>query len=777
GAIRRELPDTRGATDILVDDAGLVCCRVLDVDGRQETRIAELDRASGQKRWSRTVPRVQAPCFALGRNAVVYHEGGAVVCLNRQDGAESWRTPEPPLPAGQRRGGRMMLVTGDTVVLCDAKEIRALTLGNGVQRWAAPSGQGAMQATDLFAANGRVWHALAGGLIAGYDLATGALRETIDPRAVDSPGHHLRCYPAKATERYLITQFRGIEFISIQGETHSQNDWVRGPCTYGVMPANGLLYVPPHPCFCYGDAMMIAFNAYQTADERALAAIGVESQGGDLETGPAYARPPTAAHTDGDWPAYRHDPRRSGATPAAVAPGAGQRWRTVLGGRLTPPIAAMGMVYLAAKDEHAICALRLDTGELAWRYQADGPIDSPPAVDGDRLLFGSADGCLTCLEAATGTLAWRRRLAPEDRLMVSFGALESVWRVHGSPLIRDGMAYTMAGRSSFLDGGLFVYALDARTGEIRHRARYHTLSETREDAADGDLLPAFSIEGARSDILVAEGDRIYLNQTTFTPDLKILDSPYIPEPEVADTRTMDLDEAPYVDPGVFRINWRGTDYADTETQTSIGVKRGPMGERRTGLHLLTKSGFLDDSYYNRTYWMYASVWPGFQHAILAPKSGQLLVVGSDRTIAMKAYNARYVLSPKYTPGKGYLLVADRNDNEPVLDARSWGRDKGMGFTRAQPPLWHRWVPVRVRAMVLAGNTLFAAGPPDVIPEDDPTAAWRGRTDGRFLALSADSGETLGESVIPETPVFDGLIATRGCLLMVTEQGSVLCFGK
>ena len=778
GAIRRELKGTQGATDLLVDDGGLVCSRVV-VDGRKRsTVITNIDLGSGKVRWTTTVPRIQSPCLALHPAAVIYHSGQAVVCLDRHTGEEMWRAPDPTTQGKKGRGGKMLLIAQDAVVIGDGRQIRSLAKASGNQLWAAPSGQGAMRSSDLFYSNGKIWHAVRGGLIAGYDLATGAKTATVDPRSVNSRGHHLRCYRAKATKRFLITQFRGVEFISLEGKPHTQNDWVRGPCTYGVMPANGLLYVPPHPCFCYGGAMMTAFNAYSTASDAALDGIGRAVPYGDLEKGLAFSKPKTENQppkTSTGWPAYRHDAMRSGATPSGVGAKPAPRWKTSLGGRLSPPVAARGMLYTSVKDEHSVCAIRTEMGDVAWRVYADAPVDSPPAVYQRWVLFGSADGRLYCLDAATGALAWRRRLAPAVRFMLSFGALESVWRVHGSPLIRDGIAYVTAGRSSFLDGGLFIYSIDVATGEIKHRTRYHTLSDTREDAADGDLLPAFSIEGARSDILVSQGGFIYLNQIKFTPDLKLVDSAYLRETDVATVRTMRLDEADYVDRSVFRLAWRGKRYGDSETQASIGVKRGPMGERHTGLHLFTKSGFLDDSWYNRTYWMYSETWPGFQHAILAPKAGQLLVIGKELTIAVKAYNSRYVLSPKYTPGKGHLLIADRNDDEPILDARSWGRDKGMGFTRSRPPVWHRWVPVRVRAMTLAGDTLFIAGPPDVIKEDDPMAAWRGRTDSRLLAFSATSGDSLAKLTTTDTPVFDGMIAADGKLFLVTEQGSVLCF--
>ena len=88
-------------------------------------------------------------------------------------------------------------------------------------------------------------------MIAGYDVKTGKKAKTLDASSVQSQGHHLRCYRAKATENFLITQFRGVEFLSLGGESHNQNDWLRGTCTYGIMPANGFLYALPTPASAF----------------------------------------------------------------------------------------------------------------------------------------------------------------------------------------------------------------------------------------------------------------------------------------------------------------------------------------------------------------------------------------------------------------------------------------------------------------------------------------------------------------------------------------------
>jgi hypothetical protein len=197
-----------------------------------------------------------------------------------------------------------------------------------------------------------------------------------------------------------------------------------------------------------------------------------------------------------------------------------------------------------------------------------------------------------------------------------------------------------------------------------------------------------------------------------------------------------------------------------------------------GRHVLTTGGFLDDSWFNRTFWMYADTWPGYYLAHRGAKTGHLLVVGPEKTYAVQAYPSRNLQSPLFTPGtRGYLLFADTNDHQPVLDHRTRGTTKGWGFTRGKPPVWHDWVPVRIRAMVLAGKRLFVAGPPDVVDPDDPMAAFEGRKGAVLHARSAADGKVLAERKLDAPPVFDGLIAAAGRLFMCTTNGRVVCLGE
>ena len=112
--------------------------------------------------------------------------------------------------------------------------------------------------------------------------------------------------------------------------------------------------------------------------------------------------------------------------------------------------------------------------------------------------------------------------------------------------------------------------------------------------------------------------------------------------------------------------------------------------------------------------------------------------------------------------------------EPVLDSRTRGTTKGWGFTRKEPPVWHRWVPVRIRAMVLAGPHLYTAGPPDVVNLDDPMAAFEGRQGAILRVHAARGGRLLAERALDAAPVFDGLVAASGCLFLSATNGRLFC---
>ena len=751
---------TERADEILVQDGRLYLC-IRQADEAAEAPlskkarrgqpagtaavVAACDAASGQRLWM-TEPSVIAPLsLAVAGQSIVFQTQNAVVCLDRDSGQQRWRADSGP--AGT-------LVVHDEVILhANQKQLIALAAADGKPLWTLPGakGFGAVNPPDLFVADGLVWYASGTPEIeslTGYDLRTGQPARTVEVGPLATRGHHARCYRSKATDEFLLLPKRGVEFISLQGEPHSRNNWVRGACRYGVLPCNGLLYSPPHPCFCYAGVKLGGFLALAPANTQA----GTDreaAQGERLERGPAYGEMPSPAseNRDGlDWPMYRHDAKRSGSTAAGVGTALAPAWDMPLGGRLTQPVVAEGRVFVARIDAGQVCCLDADTGKRLWDFVCGGRVDSSPTYYQGRLIFGSADGSVYCLRANDGELAWRFQAAPQDRCVVAYGQVESAWPVHGSVLLLNDTLYFTAGRSSFLDGGLLLYGLDPRTGQQRYATR---LDGPHPDVSQLDEN-AYAMEGAKSDILVSDGQLLYLYHNVFNAQLERQPTPVLGEP---------------------------------------GVRN--LGERQFGEHLFANAGFLDDSWFSRNQWMLGDQWTAFNFAHQAPKEGELVVFDDEHTYAVKCFVRRNVLSPLFFPATdGYFLVADSNAARPVVvnprqqpDWLRWLPQEGelqkcwnldVGFARAEPPQWMTNTPVRIRALVRTADALFAAGPPDVCDPADPLAGLEGRRGAVLLAFDPNDGKKTLEIRLEAPPVFDGLMAARGRLYLSTVDGQVSC---
>jgi outer membrane protein assembly factor BamB len=733
------------------------------------SRLIAIQGDTGAVRWSKEAKTISPLQLAIDGGRVVYQAGSTLTALSLADSRPQWSVNDVP-------GKARTLIGHDGVVLLYAQntlEARDAASGDLLWRQEVPPSTGG-ESQDLFVASGIVWRGMvcvdenekpvgksAGAMAIGFDLRTGQEKKRIVVPDLRSPEHHHRCYRNKATERYLISGMEGAEFMDLVGDNHGQNNWLRGACKLGVMPCNGLLYVPADQCFCQPGAKLLGFAAVAPQSSSRQQPLPDDQR---LERGPAWEQATdleskiqnlkSKIPSPDDWPTFRHDSGRHGSTPSVVEPQVALKWQTKLGGRLTAPVAAGGRVYVALADAHTIVALDAKTGKPVWKYVAGGRIDSPPTIHEGLVLFGCADGRVSCLRADDAALVWRFLAAPLDCRIGCFDQLESAWPVHGSVLVRDGVAYVTAGRSTYLDGGIRVYALDPKTGKVLHQTVLEGPFPDIKTARD----VAFYVLGANSDVLVSEGDHVYLRQKKLTPDLREVEVPVL----------------------------------------------SSKGEQDVGRHVFSTAGLLDDSWYNRTFWMYAKRWPGFQLVNQAPKSGQLLVVDDEHTYAVQPFYRRNVHSLMFFPAKqGYLLYADRNDNEPQivgepgarkpvewlpqshiprdgnpgLDSPAFGLDKMIGYTRAEPPRWAKFFPIRIRAMVKAGPTLFIAGPPDELDAADPYAAFEGRRGARLAAVSAAGGTELAKIDLESPPVFDGLIAASGRLYVCLEDGTLACLGQ
>ncbi len=550
------------------------------------------DAVTGERLWQRETVCVPLTLSASGDRAF-YHDGGKIVCVGLASGNVAWSSQ----PVQRRRempfhfGPKLVIERGVVLFAGGDRMMTAWDAATGTKLWTKPHARGGYRSPeDVLVVDGVVWSAPTSsgrdsGTWTGRDLQTGEVKIEFPPN-VETYWFHHRCYIAKATDRFLLPSRTGIEFVDYENKDWNINHWVRGGCLYGVMPCNGMIYAPPHNCACYPEAKLYGFNAL--APPRSVP----ESRSDDerLERGPERdgGRSFGGTALEQEWPTYRHDSARSGSTPSAVPAELKTAWEIEFGGRVSAPTVAGGRLFVAEVDGHTVHAVDASSGEKLWSYTAGGRVDSPPTVVGHWLFFGSRDGYVYCLRAETGGLKWRFRAAPLDRRLMAFEQLESVWPVPGSVLVEDGVVTFVAGRSSFLDGGLRLYRLNAESGDM--------LSETiinDKDPATGENLQTrinvLNMPVGLNDILSSDGNHVYLRSQQFDQQgQRVAIGPHSGDPAV---------------------------------QGSI-----QKGDTR---HLFAPLGFLDDTYFHRAYWVYgrsfAGGHSGYHQAGKYTPSGRLLV--------------------------------------------------------------------------------------------------------------------------------------------------------
>ncbi|MBM3335400.1 PQQ-binding-like beta-propeller repeat protein, partial [Candidatus Sumerlaeota bacterium] len=676
--------------------------------------------------------------LAADAKRVLFHDGQKIVCLDRGNGQIMWSSEPLARREGMRSSGGVTLVVYDDVVLYDGQApanaerrttaMVALSAKDGKTLWKAehpPCGH-AGTPNDILVVGGLVWTGAVAlgtdsGVMTGRDLKTGEVKKEIPPDVQTHWFHH-RCYRAKATDNYLLFSRTGIEFIDVATNRWTCHHWTRGGCLYGVMPANGLIYNPPHPCACYLEAKLFGFHALAPALKTPLAPLSDDAR---LERGPAHSevksqklkvKSPSAE----EWPTYRHDASRSGSTKSSVPTDLKQLWQADVGGKLSSPVIADGKLFVASVDAHTVYALDANTGKVVWIFIAGGRVDSPPTIWQGRVLFGSADGNVYCLSASDGRLVWRFQAAPEQRRMGAFEQVESVWPVHGSVLVQNDTVYCVAGRSMFLDGGLRLLRLDPTTG----RKLSETILDDRDPATGDNLqvrISGLNMPVALPDILSSDGRYVYMRSLPF----------------------------------------------DLQGQRKI-VDYVPVKDREgDDIHLFSPTGFLDSTMWHRTYWAYGRAFASgaggyYQEGRVAP-SGRLLVFDDDTVYGYGRYWQYYRWT---TPLEFHLFAAPKKPDVITMgmEAKSGAKKQAAkkGGNLSQTPVtrfsyeWSDEMSEQVVAMVKTGNALFAAGPPDVVDEeaavkslDDPEtqkklaeqkAAFEGRKGALLVAVSPADGK-------------------------------------
>lgn len=641
----------------------------------EEPRVVmAFDTQSGKQLWARQ-SKISPLTLAGDKSRIYFHDGEKLVCMDQRTGKLAWET-EPVTRRNQFNfnfGPR--LVIHDDVVLYAGGDGKMLSVSatDGKLLWTADHPNSGYQSPqDLMVVQGLVWCAptTAGkdtGVFTGRDPKTGEIKKEFPPN-IDTYWFHHRCYIAKATDNFIIPSRTGVEFVDPKKENWDIHHWVRGGCLYGVMPCNGLTYTPPHDCACYPEAKLFGFNALAPlAPTRPIPAVVPEE--GRLVTGPAFARPleTESSASDDDWPTYRHDPSRSGTASKPIAADVKLQWKMNLGGKLTAPVIAGGLVYVAQTDAHTLYALDSEQGKTKWKFTAGARIDSPPSVHRGRVSFGCADGWVYCLDAKDGALAWRYRAAPLDRRTMAFEQLESVWPVHGSVLIRNDIIYCVAGRSNFLDGGLRLLRIQLADGK---KVSENIMDETNPATGNNlqEKLQILQMPVGLPDILSADDKFLYMKSQKFDFEGNRLAI--------------------------------GPNSGDFAKQASV--------QRGEGEHIFAPMGFLDDTWFHRAYWVLGQSFAGghggyFQAGRFAP-SGELLVKGNG-------YVFGYGRKPQYlrwtTTIERQLFAAEPSPPEIPADFGNAAAAAGLPNSFAQfersPSLDASGKPITLEAWMTATN--------------------------------------------------------------------------
>jgi outer membrane protein assembly factor BamB len=784
GDVKRVYTDTANADEILCTDGRLIVSinpsekpdNAVIEKGEGPTdapgkHVCAVDVKAGRVLWKKgpfqgiRAGQTQDPFGRLelsaGDGKVFVLTTEAIECLDVDTGERNWRNDRPALPAGAvRRMGfsgmyeylLMVMVYHDGVVLLAQPEpnthhtyhtmpgtLYAFAAEDGRGMWKHPyGGWGHCTPPDVFVVGDVVWtHVNAGtefGSVWGkgykaldssvvdyriqaLDLRTGELHKELATKEIFNVGHHHRCYRNKSTQRFLMSCRRGVEFVDLATGENYQNHWVRSGCLLGYLPCNGMLYVTPHPCSCYITTKLTGFNALAPKRQKS----GPRNQKSErLEKGSAYGQSLTSdlyPLSSDEWPTYRHDSRRSGATESAVGEDLEIVWRAKIRTRPSAPVVANGKVLVAGLDKHTVHALDAVEGKHVWKYTAGSRVDSPPTLHNGLAIFGSADGRVYCLRAGDGALVWRFDAAPDHHLITAFDQLESPWPVPGSVLVHGGKCWFAAGRSSYLDGGIHLYALDPITGKVaRHETIYSPDPETGKMSSETD---GHSMSGLLNDIPATDGANVFIRQ------MKV---------------------------------------------SSAGG--------RGGQHLYTTGGYLDPSWFNRTFWQVG----------LAATSG-LMVLGKDvgshfantsQNGNPVAYGVEVYASRSretvFKPGIGAYRLKCIPLKAPT-GGLSGKQATAKRRKQGPKPLWEQRIGIRVTAMVRAGDTIFVAGEPDVVDPKDPHGAWEGRKGGVLAAFAAGDGKRVAEYKLPAPPVWDGMAVAGGRLFISTSAGDIVCMGR
>jgi hypothetical protein len=314
----------------------------------------------------------------------------------------------------------------------------------------------------------------------------------------------------------------------------------------------------------------------------------------------------------------------------------------------------------------------------------------------------------------------------------------SLWPVYGSVLVQKGKVYCVAGRNSYLDGGLFLYALDARTGKVIHHQRMHTqepeifnkatiealkekypeekISQNKVDYrtfVSPDRSDGFSMAGSLNDVVTGDGEHVYLRHLTFEPDW-----------QQAEMRL----------PHLF--------------STSSFID----GNENHRSHMAVGLGF-----FGRTVYAYPWIPQRFGPKLNYPIGLMIAYQGNTAWSIQRGTNYEYTLFQKDIPQ--YAENDPEYKNDLIRTGGEWA--------------WSVKPTLRPRAMVKTRDKIILGGMPLTV-EGDPYATFEGQQGGCLQVFSTADGRHTHTKKLDSPVAWDGMAAAHDKLYITCQDGRLIC---
>ncbi len=746
GEVVVELGDMESPKAIIYDGI-----RVIATD---DESVRAFDVESGKEVWNvaaaeprNIIADGKVVSFLQGR--VRRGEKAEAVVLGAESGEVKWSRDDYPwltLTTRTVLAGGMLVFEVSTLSDHDAGNgIHVVSIDSGEHQWSKefpPAMNHARQARAMFL-GGDIW-ILHGGKINTSDEAnrqrTPAQVSALDPKTGETrrtfPAGLAHCFPPVATPNYM---FAGeLDMTNLSSGEVIANRITKANCSResGWIPANGLVYTTPKHCTCW--PMLRGFVAMAPKSPSPSHASNLPPDKIEflLEKGSAVVDRNAAATQPDDWPLYRHDRWRSGSSVRPGPKSLEKRWslalqtetdieasvsgpilhdwkeNPVVKGPISAPTIAGGIAYVTRPHSHELIAIDTSSGEVRWRFTANGRLDTPPAIHRGLCLFGSAAGWVYALRADDGELVWRMRAAPTDERIVAYGQVESPWPVPGAVLVMDDVAYFAAGRQPLADGGILVFAVDPFTGERHWVQRINTVPQKGFYENSGLEFDPF-------DILHAEGEGLAMSRWIISPDGK--------EVNVDKWNAFAKLNTGAGEVWIPRGAW--TYGARHQHRFSGEAPRRPLAVFRDdnayssldgSTNVFRREFDLDDGEQFDSKWI-----TGWEAGKLARDGGK--------------------------PYRNYRIATNAQwTKDPFADPEA---------PPAEEPQYGTQLHNEIHAMALGGDEkLYVV-----------------HRDGRLKVVSTETGYVIGETQVPP-PAWDGLAIAEKRLYLTTQTGEVICLG-